>query len=121
MTITIQGANDAPVAVTETVFAVEAGGRTMELQVRTQAATFCPMIPMSMAGANGETKTVSGVVAGSALSRLRLRRKQRYRYVWSDQYRRQWTFTYVVDNNNATVQALRISGQTINDVSSPIR
>ncbi len=25
-------------------------------------------------------------------------------------------FTYVVDNNNTTVQALRISGQTVNDV-----
>ncbi len=116
VTITIQGANDAPVAVTETVFAVEAGGANNGTAGSDPSGNVLSNDTDVDAGANGETKAVSGVVAGSAASASGSVGSSVTGTYGSIQIAANGAFTYVVDNNNTTVQALRISGQTVNDV-----
>ncbi len=66
--------------------------------------------------ANGETKTVSGVVAGTAGSAVGNVTSSVTGTYGSIIIAANGSYTYTVDNSNATVQALRTSGQTILDV-----
>jgi len=66
--------------------------------------------------ANGETKTVTGVLAGvqaSAASNVGSSVTGSYGSVTINA---NGSYTYVVDNTNAAVQALRLNGQTLDDV-----
>ncbi len=65
---------------------------------------------------NGETKTVSGVVAGTAGSAVGNVASSVTGTYGSITIAANGSYTYTVDNSNATVQALRTNGQTILDV-----
>ncbi len=65
---------------------------------------------------NGETKTVSGVAAGTVASASGSVAANVTGTYGSINIAANGAYTYTVDNNNATVQALRTSGQTITDV-----
>ena len=102
LTITIQGANDAPVAVANTGTAVEAGtaaGSNATGNVLTNDTDVDA----------GDTKTVTAVTGGTvgtalagAYGSLTLNSGGGY--------------TYVVNNANASVQALRTASQTLSEV-----
>jgi VCBS repeat-containing protein len=113
ITVTIQGANDAPVAVTDTATAVEAGG------VADGTAGTNPtgnVLTNDTDPDSGDTKAVSGVAAGvvgSASTNVGSAVTGTY---GSINISSTGAYTYTVDNSNATVQALRTSANTINDV-----
>ncbi|MEK1908244.1 MAG: VCBS domain-containing protein, partial [Pseudomonas sp.] len=127
LTVTIQGANDTPVGVDNVGTAVEAGGVANGSGGTDATGNVLPNDTDVDSVANGETKHVSGVRAilegvagptvpvntgttsanGTSLSglygTLRIGADGSYRYV--------------IDNNNATVQALAI-GNTLTEVFS---
>ncbi len=112
-TMTVATANDNPIAVSDVATAVEAGG-----------------ISNGTAGANptgnvltndtdvdtGDTKSVTGVVAGTAGSASGNVASSVTGTYGSINIAANGSYTYTVDNSNASVQALRTSGQTILDV-----
>ncbi len=105
LTITIQGADDAPVAVADTATAVEAGG-TLNGSLGTDPTG--NVLTNDTDVDSGDTKTVSALTGGtvgqalvSAYGALTLNADG--------------SFTYVVDNGNATVQALRTSAETLTE------
>ncbi len=113
ITVTIQGTNDAPTAVVDTAIAVEAGGVSNDgcryqpnrnvydqryrsrlfREWRDQDCQWC------VAGTAG---SAAGNVASSVTGTY-----------GSINIAANGSYTYTVDNSNATVQALRTSGQTI--------
>ncbi len=113
ITVTIQGANDAPVAFNDTGTAIEAGG-----------------IANSMPGSNatgnvlsndtdvdsGDTQAVQGVVAGVQSSAMGSVATSVAGAYGSINIAANGSYTYTIDESNAIVQALRTSGQTIADV-----
>ncbi len=113
ITVTIQGANDAPVAVADTATAVEAGG------VSNGTAGTNPtgnVLTNDTDVDSGDSKTVSGVAAGTAASASGSVGASVTGSYGSINIASDGSYTYTVDNSNATVQALRLSGQTITDV-----
>ncbi|TKB26271.1 tandem-95 repeat protein [Desulfopila sp. IMCC35006] len=111
LTVTIDGRNDNPVAVADTATAVEAGGLGNAAPGTDPTGNVLINDTDVDSAANGETKTVTqvtgataGVVGGStagAHGTLHLNGDGSY--------------TYNVNNNDATVQALRTSGDTLTD------
>ena len=113
ITVTIRGRNDAPTANADTAIAVEAGGLA-----NGSAGTN----PTGNALANdtdpdtGDTKTVTGVAAGvQAFASGNLGNSILGAY-GNLTMAADGSFSYVVDNLNANVQALRTSSQTLIDV-----
>ncbi|MFN7628820.1 MAG: LamG-like jellyroll fold domain-containing protein, partial [Pirellula sp.] len=113
VTINVTNVNESPVAVADTATAIEAGG-----------------ISNGTAGTNptgnvltndtdvdaGDTKTVSGVAAGtvgSASSNVGSNVTGTYGAV---NIAANGAYTYTVDNSNAAVQALRTTANTLSDV-----
>ena len=116
ITVTIQGSNDAPTAVFDTASAVEAGGTANGTAGTNPTGNVLTNDTDPDSVGNGETKTVSGVAAGivgSASSNVGASVTGTY---GSINIATNGAYTYTVDNTNATVQALRTSGQTITDV-----
>ncbi|WP_372720511.1 VCBS domain-containing protein, partial [Novipirellula sp.] len=113
VSVTIQGANDAPVGVDDTATAVEAGG------VGNATAGTNPtgnVLTNDTDLDSGDTKTVSGVAAGSQASAsgsVATGVSGTYGQITINS---DGSYSYVVDNNNAAVQALRTSGDTLTDV-----
>ena len=66
--------------------------------------------------ANGETKSVSGVAAGVQVSAAGSVGSGVTGSYGSITIGSDGSYTYTVDNSNAAVQALRTTGQTLNDV-----
>ncbi len=116
ITVTIQGANDAPTAVADTAIAVEAGGVSNGTAGTNPTGNVLTNDTDPDSSANGETKTVSGVVAGTAGSAVGNVTSSVTGTYGSIIIAANGSYTYTVDNSNATVQALRTSGQTILDV-----
>ncbi|MFO0526470.1 MAG: cadherin domain-containing protein [Planctomycetota bacterium] len=113
ITVTIRGRNDAPTANADTAIAVEAGGLA-----NGSAGTN----PTGNALANdtdpdtGDTKTVTGVAAGvQAFASGNVGNSILGAY-GNLTMAADGSFSYVVDNLNANVQALRTSSQTLIDV-----
>ena len=105
VTITITGTNDGPIAVADTATAVEAGG------VGNATAGTNPsgnVLTNDTDVDSGDTKTVSAISGGS----LGVARTGSYGSVVLNA---DGSYTYTVDNNNATVQALRTAGNTLTD------
>ncbi len=116
ITVTIQGSNDNPVANVDTATAVEAGG------VNNSGIGFQPVGNVLAndtdvdSTTNGETKTVTGVAAGAQSSAT-----GNVGSVVTGDYGAiillaDGSYEYTVDDSNAAVQALRINGQTLDDV-----
>ncbi len=117
ITVTIQGANDAPTAVADTATAVEAGGTSNGIAGTNPTGNVLTNDTDPDSAGNGETKTVSGVAAGTVASASGSVAANVTGTYGSITIAANGAYTYTVDNNNATVQALRTSGQTITDVS----
>ncbi|WP_425055138.1 VCBS domain-containing protein [Pseudomonas abyssi] len=117
LTIAIEGANDAPVAVDDSATAVEAGGVTNGTAGSDASGNVLDNDTDVDSAANGESKTVAGLrtgaeaaggtsgTVGSALVGL----------YGSLTLNADGSYSYLVDNDNAAVQALRTSGQTLTD------
>ena len=103
LTVTIDGRNDAPVASADIATAIEAGGLNNGTPGSTAIGNVLTNDTDVDTVANGETKTVTttGVTVGT-YGTLTLNANGSY--------------TYVVDETNAQVQALRVSGQTVSEV-----
>ena len=101
LTITIQGGNDAPVAVADTGTAVEAGtaaGSNATGNVLTNDTDVD----------SGDSRTVTGLTGGAVGSALA-------GDYGSLTLNADGTYSYAVDDANSTVQALRTAGQTLTD------
>ncbi|MFN9984348.1 MAG: VCBS domain-containing protein, partial [Pirellula sp.] len=113
ITVTVQGANDAPVAFADTATAVESGG------VANGSAGTNPTGNVLTNDTDvdlGDTKTVSGVASGtvgSASSNVGTAVVGSYGSITISST---GAYSYTVDNSNATVQALRTTSNTISDV-----
>ncbi len=113
VTITLHGANDAPVGVVDNGMAVEAGG----LSNGTAGSDATGNVLANDTDVDaGDTKTVAGVMAGSSgspNSNVGSSVTGSYGSITIDA---NGAYTYAIDNSNAAVQALRLSGQTLQDV-----
>ncbi len=113
ITITIQGTNDAPVGVSDSAVALEAGG------VANAAAGSNPSGNVMSNDTDvdaADTKTVSGVVAGalaSAVGSVGTAVTGSYAPITINA---DGSYSYTVDNSNAAVQALRTTANTLQDV-----
>ncbi len=113
ITVTIQGANDAPVGVNDTATAMEAGG------VANGTAGTNPtgnVLTNDTDVDSGDTKTVSGVVAGPSASAVGSVGTGVTGSYGSITINADGSYSYTVDNSNSAVQALRTSGNTLQDV-----
>ena len=106
LTITIRGTNDAPIAVADAGTAVEAGtsagsnasGNLVTNDTDVDAADTKAVTAFSLGASNG----VLGSGLAGAYGTLTVAANG--------------TWTYVVNNSNATVQALRLAGETLTEV-----
>ena len=105
LTITITGANDAPVAVADVATAVEAGG----VANATGGADAVGNVLSNDTDVDaGDTKAVSAITGGTVGSAL----SGTYGSITLNA---DGSYTYVVDNTNTTVQALRTTAQSVNE------
>ncbi len=116
ITVTIQGANDAPTAVADTATAIEAGGTSNGTAGTNPTGNVLTNDTDPDSVGNGETKTVTGVLAGTQASATGNVASSVTGTYGSISIAADGSYTYTVDNSNATVQALRTSGQTITDI-----
>jgi VCBS repeat-containing protein len=115
LSITIQGSNDAPVAVADVITALEAGGLN---NVTAGTNPNGNVLTNDFDVDAGDTRTVAGVAAGvvaSASTNVGSAVTGSYGTIT---IAADGSISYTVDNNNATVQALRTTANTINDVFS---
>ncbi|MFN7333219.1 MAG: VCBS domain-containing protein, partial [bacterium] len=104
--------NTAPTAVVDTATAVEAGGANNGTAGTNPTGN---VLTNDTDADSGDTKVVSGVAAGvvgSASTNVGSNVTGTYGTI---NISSTGAFTYTVDNNNATVQALRTSGNTLSD------
>ena len=116
VTITIQGSNDTPTAVSESVFADEAGGLNNATAGSNPTGNVLSNDTDVDANANGETKAVSGVAAGVQSSTSGSVGSNVAGNYGSIVIAADGTYAYAVDNSNTAVQALRTTCQTLTDV-----
>jgi VCBS repeat-containing protein len=113
LTITITGQNDAPTAVSDTATAVEASGVSNGTAGTNPTGNVLTNDPDPD---SGDTKTVTGVAAGSiplATGNVGTAVTGTY---GSINISSTGNYTYTVDNNNSTVQALRTSSDTLTEI-----
>ena len=111
--LTIQGQNDAPVAVVDNVTATEAGGLNNGNAGSNPTGN---VLTNDTDVDSGDTRTVTGVVAGLAGSASGNVASSLAGAYGAITLNANGTYSYVVDNSNAAVQALRTSGDTLDDV-----
>jgi VCBS repeat-containing protein len=116
ITVTIQGSNDAPVAVVDTATAIEAGGVANATAGTNPTGNVLTNDTDVDSAGNGETKTVSGVLAGVQASAAANVGSAVTGTYGSINIAANGAYTYTVDNSNAAVQALRLTANTLNDV-----
>ena len=117
VSITIDGRNDNPVGVDDTATAVEAGGVFNATAGANATGNVLGNDTDVDSAANGETQTVTSVRTGleggtgtaGAVGMLLVGT------YGSLTLNANGSYTYVIDENNADVQALRISGQTVSE------
>ncbi len=113
VTINLTNVNEAPTAVADTAIAVEAGG------VANGTAGTNPtgnVLTNDTDVDAGDTKTVSGVAAGTVGSASTNVGSAVTGTYGSVNIAANGAYTYTVDNTNAAVQALRTTGNTLSDV-----
>src|SRR5262249_54433654 len=110
LTITIHGQNDAPVAVNDTADATEAGGGANGPPGSNPSGHALTNDTDVDSAANGETKAVTEVNGASGNVGISVAGSYGSVTINAD-----GSYTYVVDNNNASVQALRLSTDTLTD------
>ena len=113
VTVTIQGQNDAPVAVDDAVVAVEAGGVSNGSPGTDPTGN---VVTNDSDVDAGDTKTVVGVVAGTAASASGSVASGVAGSYGTVTINADGSYSYSVDNSNSTVQALRTTGNTLSDV-----
>ncbi|WP_461602388.1 VCBS domain-containing protein [Aeromonas rivipollensis] len=113
LTITIQGRNDTPLAVADTGTAVEAGGANNSTLGSNATGNVLGNDTDPESGNPDERKTVSAVRTGTGTAGT-LGSQLRGNYGWLT-LNGDGSYTYVVDNSLAAVQALRLSSQTLTD------
>ena len=113
MTITLTDVNETQVAVADTAIAVEAGG-TANGTAGTDPTD--NVLTNDTDVDAGDTKAVSGVVAGYSASASGSVGADVAGIYGTINIADDGTFSYVVDNTNAAVQALRTSSDTLTDV-----
>ncbi len=116
ITITIQGANDAPVGNNDSAIAQEASGLNNGMAGSSGTGNVLTNDTDVDANANGETKAVNAVVAGAQSSATGNVNSAVSGAYGSITIAANGSYTYTVDNSNAAVQALRNTSQTINDL-----
>jgi VCBS repeat-containing protein len=115
LTVTIHGANDNPVAVADTPSATEAG-TSAGVDPSGNVLTNDTDVDST---ANGETKTVQGVAAGTQAGPLSTNVASNVTGSFGKlNIAADGSYVYTVDNANTTVQALRTSAQTLTDTFS---
>ncbi|MEI6481706.1 MAG: VCBS domain-containing protein, partial [Candidatus Saccharibacteria bacterium] len=116
ITVTIQGANDAPTAVVDTATAVEAGGLANGTAGTNPTGNVLTNDTDPDSAANGETKAVVGVLAGTVGSASTNVSSNVTGTYGSINIAANGAYTYTIDNSNSAVQSLRTSGNTLSDV-----
>ncbi len=114
--IVVHGQNDDPVANSDSAMAVEAGGLSNGTAGLNPTGNVLANDTDVDSAGYGETKTVAGVAAGvqsSTAGSVAVPVTGSYGFIT---IAADGTYTYNVDNNNATVQALRTTGQSLTDV-----
>ena len=107
ITVTIQGANDAPTAVSDSVLATEAGGLANNVAGTNPSGNVLSNDTDPDSAANGETSTVVGVAAGNVGSASGSVAASVTGSYGSIAIAADGSYTYTVSNNNSAVQALR--------------
>ncbi|WP_298719094.1 VCBS domain-containing protein [uncultured Oceanisphaera sp.] len=115
LTITIEGSNDAPVATNDTAIAVEAGGVTNGTAGSNASGNVLSNDSDVDSVANGETKAVTTVEFGDTSGTVGSVLNGQYGSLTLNE---DGSYSYVIDENNAAVQALRLSGQTLSETFS---
>ncbi len=113
ITVNVASVNDAPVSVSDSATAVEAGG------VSNGTAGTNPtgnVLTNDTDVDNGDTKAVSGVAAGTVGSASGSVGTSVTGSFGSINIAANGAYTYTVDNTNASVQALRSTSNTLTDV-----
>ncbi|MNK48621.1 hypothetical protein D3C87_674560 [compost metagenome] len=113
LTITIQGRNDTPLAVADTGTAVEAGGANNTTLGSNATGNVLGNDTDPESGNPDERKTVSAVRTGTGTAGT-LGSQLRGNYGWLT-LNGDGSYTYVIDNSLAAVQALRTSADTLTD------
>ncbi len=111
--ITVTAVNDAPVATADSATAVEAGGVSNGTVGTNPSGN---VLTNDTDVDTGDTRTVTGVAAGtvgSASGSVNVGVVGTYGTISINSA---GAYTYTVDNNNSTVQALRTASQTLTDV-----
>ncbi len=116
LTVTIQGANDNPVANADNSTAVEAGGVANGTTGSTGTGNVLTNDTDVDSVGNGETKVVTGVVAGPSASAVGSVASSVGGLYGSIVVNSDGSYTYTIDDTNASVQALRTNAQTLDDV-----
>ncbi|WP_107851571.1 DUF4347 domain-containing protein [Oceanimonas marisflavi] len=101
LTITLKGENDNPVANNDTAIAVEAGGVANGTAGSSASGN---VLDNDTDVDSGDSKTVTGKALTGQYGSLTLNSNG--------------TYSYVIDESNAAVQALRTSGQTLSETFS---
>jgi VCBS repeat-containing protein/autotransporter-associated beta strand protein len=105
LTVTIQGRNDAPVAVNDSATAVEAGGTNNGTAGTNPSGN---VLSNDTDPDTGDTKTVSAVAGGTVGTALA-------GTYGSLTLNSDGSYSYVLDNSKAAVQALKSSSDTLQD------
>jgi VCBS repeat-containing protein len=108
LTVTIQGANDAPVAINDTASATEKGGYSNGTAGSNGTGNVLTNDTDVDTVANGETKTVSAITGGTVGSA----KAGNYGTLTLNS---DGSYAYVISEANVTVQALRLSTDTLTD------
>ncbi len=111
--ITVTGLNDAPTAVLDTATAVEAGGTANGTAGTNPTGN---VLTNDTDVDAGDTKTVTGVLAGVQASAAVNVGSAVTGSFGSINIAANGAYTYTVDNSNASVQSLRTSSNTLTDV-----
>ncbi|QEM80331.1 VCBS domain-containing protein [Halomonas binhaiensis] len=112
LTITIEGRNDTPVANDDDATAIEAGGIDNGTPGSDPSGNVLDNDSDVDGADNGETKSVVSVSQGSNSAQAGESLAGQYGTLVINA---DGSYTYVVDNDNPDVQALRTSGQTLTD------
>ena len=113
MTINLTNANEGPVAVADAVTAVEAGGTANGTAGTNPTGN---VLTNDTDVDSGDTKAVSGVAAGTSASASGSVGAAVTGTYGSINIAADGSYTYTVDNNNAEVQALRSTSNTLSDI-----
>ncbi len=116
LTISVQGRNDNPIASVDIGSAIEAGGTSNSAAGSNAVGNVLANDSDVDSLANGESKTVTGVASGTVANPLGSVASAVSGAYGSITIQADGSYTYVIDDTNASVQALRTHADTLDDV-----